>query len=616
MKEVEVDMTIKMGPKCYTGIRQLHEGKTIDETQIIPICEYVNHRYDCSDFRMVSLIRTMYSYPHLLSEQTRERVKTTILNFKYWMDEPGHDDMCYWSENHQILFAAVEYLAGQLYPDEMFPNASMTGKEHLEKARIRILRWLKYRFTYGFTEWHSNTYYEEDIAPLAILIDFCKDDEIATKSKMIMDLLLLDMGMHSFKGLFGATSGRCYEAQKKNPMKQDTLEVSERVWGFGNIEAYDYSRISANFLLMEKYDLPEVIRKIGRDTGEVIIKDSMGLDLKEIKQEFADLKDIDTTGMFLWAMESFTNPESVNMALKVFNEWELHKNSFLKDFKMINHPVLIKLGLLPTIVRLLNPVTQGIAIQRANTYTYKTSEYMLSTVQNHHPGTFGDQQHVWQATLSKEVTVFTTHPGAPAFEDVNRNFSPDYWVGSGIFPHSVQRKNVHMSIYKLNQRKGFMEKQRVPYTHAYFPVDRFDEVVLEGNMIFGKLGEAYIALIGRNELKVSGKDSSDLIQEGLVTYWICELSSSRVFDSFEAFMEAIRSRKISFAQDTLTYEGSDDYALTYKGAFSVNGHEIVTDYDRMDTPYGKVKRKPGEIQVAFEGSSLYLHFDRCERVVG
>ena len=68
------------------------------------------------------------------------RARQAILNFKYWMDEPGHDSMCYWSENHQILFAACEYLAGQLYPNEIFSNDGRKGKEKQERARIRIER--------------------------------------------------------------------------------------------------------------------------------------------------------------------------------------------------------------------------------------------------------------------------------------------------------------------------------------------------------------------------------------------------------------------------------------------------------------------------------------------
>lgn len=610
------DMKIKMGPPCFPGIKDLDEGSKIDESQIIDICSYISLRYDCADFRMVSIIRTLYSYTEQLSKETVELMKKTVLDFKYWMDEPGEDSMCYWSENHQILFASIEYLAGQLYPDEVFTNTNMTGREHKDKAEKRIQNWLRYRFIYGFTEWHSNVYYEEDIAPISLLIDFSKDETIVTKSKIIMDIILLDIAMFSWKGLFSASSGRCYKLQKMNPMEQSTLQVTESVWGFKNIHKYDYSRMSSGFLLSKKYDIPDVIKDIGKDYNGIEIKDSMGLDLKEIKKEFTDLNDIDTTGMFMWAMESFTNPESVNMAIKVFNEWNLHNNSFLKDFKMINIKALIKLKLLPLVARILNPVTQGIAIQRANTYIYKTNYYTMSTAQDHHPGEFGDQQHIWQATLSDKITVFTTHPGSPAFSDIDRNFSPDYWVGNGILPHSVQHKNVHLSIYDLSGRKGFMEKERLMFTHAYFPQDKFDEVILEGKYLFGRIKGAYIALIGRNPLKFNTDDNTDCIQEGKVTYWVCKLGTKEQYCSFEKFKENMQNLKIEFKNRKLTVKGTDTYTLKYKGKFSVNDIPADTNYTRLGSPYGNIERKPKEIRIKSKDKYLYLNFDKLVREHG
>lgn len=610
---MSVDMKVKMGPKCFAGIKNLDSGQRIDEKQIEELCDYIDMRLDCADFRMVSILRTMYSYSELISPKTTARIKNTILGFKYWMDEPGEDSMCYWSENHQLLFSACEYLAGQLYPDDLFVNSNQKGSEHIEKAKPRLLNWLRYRFDYGFTEWHSNTYYEEDVAPLTILIDFCGNKEICEKSKIILDLLLLDMAMHSYKGLFAAASGRCYEKQKKYPLLQDTLEIGEFVWSFGNVEAFDYTRITSNFILMRNYEVPEVIKRIGKDEEPVEIKDSMGLDLKEIKREFADLKDISTTGMYLWAMESFTNTESIQMALKIFNEWKLGSNNFLKEMKMVNHPLLIRLGLLPLMVRILNPITQGVAIQRANSYTYKTKDYMLSTVQNYHPGEFGDQQHVWQATLSKDVTVFTTHPGCPFFDDNDRNFSPSYWVGNGILPHAAQYKNVHLSIYNLNKRKGFLERERLNYTHAYFPQDKFDEVILDKNRLFGRLNDVYIALIGKNRLIVNEKDTSDILQQGKVTYWICETGTSEAYSSFKSFCDTVGKREIKFKNGVLEYHGRHKLSLAYKKYFKVDDRKVRTGYNRFETPYVNAERKPKELEIKFGDRFLKLDFDRMIR---
>src|SRR5690606_27598708 len=55
------------------------------------------------------------------------KIRVALKDFKYWIDEPGFDDMVYWSENHVILFAAAEYLAGQLMPDEWFTYVPWGG---------------------------------------------------------------------------------------------------------------------------------------------------------------------------------------------------------------------------------------------------------------------------------------------------------------------------------------------------------------------------------------------------------------------------------------------------------------------------------------------------------
>ena len=45
-------------------------------------------------------------------------------------------------------------------------------KESPELANRLIRRWIGFRGMFGFSEWHSNTYFNEDIPPLVNLVDF------------------------------------------------------------------------------------------------------------------------------------------------------------------------------------------------------------------------------------------------------------------------------------------------------------------------------------------------------------------------------------------------------------------------------------------------------------
>jgi hypothetical protein len=522
--------------------------------------------------------------------------------------------MCFWSENHQLLFATCEYMAGQLYPGEVFSNSGMTGEEHSKKGKAAITRWLRRRFEFGFSEFHSNTYYEEDIAPLSLLTAFSKEEELRQSAAILLDLLLLDLALHQFEGYFCAASGRCYEAQKKDPGRQDVLDIMKKAFGFHPDREYDYTRLSAEFVLNNVYHVPKVVQDIAHWGRPLEIHDSMGLDLSEVKEKFHGTRTVEDMGAYLWAMEAFTNPESVNMTMKLFRLWNMRGNDFLMDLKVLDKPILRHLGLLPSLVKLLNPVTQGVAIQRGNVITYKTRDYMLSAAQHHHPGKFGDQQHIWQATLQGGVTVFTTHPGAAFFEDNARNFSPSYWVGNGVNPDAAQHKNVLLCLYRLNVRQGLMEKKRQHFTHAFFPQEKFDEVRKPSDCLYlGRKGGGYIALFATGPLREV--DGEELIQDGIETGWAAVMGSAEEHKSFEAFAAKMEKLRLTKTGKGLALSGPDlyNYALEYKRGFYVNGALQDTNYPRLDCPFATAERDPQEYIISAGESSLKLNLSAALR---
>ena len=206
-----------------------------------------------------------------------EALHTSFTNFKYWFDDPfrceefggqskrireqatdvekhinphekmeSGQDMTYWSENHRLLFAAAEYLAGQYWPDELFISmrnhrkegpggaarpGDMTGKQHMSHARVRVLRWLNERLRMGFAEWNAPGYYVEDVLPLLNLVDFAADPEIRTRAAMVMDLLVFDLAVHSQSGAFAGSAGRAYFENKNCVWEQSIRDTAELLFG-------------------------------------------------------------------------------------------------------------------------------------------------------------------------------------------------------------------------------------------------------------------------------------------------------------------------------------------------------------------------------------------------
>lgn len=78
----------------------------------------MGQRQDTSDFSATALLRLLYGFgtSTLIAPTVTAEIQSALIGFKYWLDEPGQDPMVYWSENHQILFASAEYLAGNLFP--------------------------------------------------------------------------------------------------------------------------------------------------------------------------------------------------------------------------------------------------------------------------------------------------------------------------------------------------------------------------------------------------------------------------------------------------------------------------------------------------------------------
>jgi hypothetical protein len=610
----------------------LEEGEEVDFTEIRDTLSYLDKRFDTSDFRLPSLIRILYSHDDKIPSDISEEIKTSLTGFKYWMDQPGADSMCYWSENHQILFSTSEYLIGHYYKDEVFTNMNITGQAHSEMGKERVLTWLEQRFLYGFTEWYSSTYYVEDIAPLAVLIDFAPDEEVREKAKMVMDLLIYDLATQNYKGTFTANSGRMYESAKMSGRHGSMKESISIIWEDynGYIKVEHFGGMEVNFKYIKNYEVPEVLIAIGYDQEDTnIYKASTGVNLSEFESEgLIGLEDHQI--MMQLNSEAFTNPEIINNTIKYIDKHDMFSNEFVSDFKLINLGVLKTFNLADNVSELLTPIYDGTAIQRANTYMYRTDDYAMSTAQAYHPGTYGDQHNLFSVNINNDFNLFLSNPASALKEDGALGSSPNYWVGNGYHPHTVQNENINLSLWMLPDEVNpigdlaGMARSINNSSHAFFPKQYMDQYLLEDNYAFGEVDGVYFALIGKNELRFNEfkntkydeklllTEEYDLIQDGQVTYWITELGTKEEYSSFDNFVNEIKSEVVLFNEDTLTYKNLE---LTYLGDFKVDDEVMDLNYMRFDNKYSKTERKADVITIEFNGQSLELDFNNLTRKV-
>ncbi len=244
----------------------------------------------------------------------------------------------------------------------------------MELNRQRILRWLDLRFHTGFSEWLSHVYYDEDLTALLALYDFAADDEIRRKAEMVIDLLVFDMALNSFKGVFGSTHGRAYENTKKWASNEGTTDTSKLLFGMGIFSGFD--NMSAIAFALSRYRVPKVIEMVASDShleGDCHFENRqrMGIKLAEM-EKWGIHPDNFEDGMLYLTLEAYLHPRTIDNTIRMFDTCNWWENSFLNDFKPYRGllKALGALGGLPHLARFLERDVCRNTREEVNIYTY------------------------------------------------------------------------------------------------------------------------------------------------------------------------------------------------------------------------------------------------------
>jgi hypothetical protein len=424
----------------------------------------------------------------------------------------------------------------------------------------------------------------------------------------VLDLLFLDMAVNSFHGIFGSTHGRSYGDEKRNAAIESTTDTQKLMFGMGVFAGMD-NMAAVTLALSDKYRLPEVIRKIAADfeRDALVNRQRMGIRINEAGRWGLSYTDLDS-GMHFLTLEAYLHPRTVNLVLRMFDEYRWWQNQFFAPFAPYRRliGVLRRLGLMPMLAKLLEKDLCRNTREEVNIYTYKTPDYLLSCAQDYRGGYGGDQQHIWQATLSPTAVCFTTHPGHA------ENTSAGYWVGSGTLPRAAQVENVVIACYRASRMPGLYMTNKLFFTHAWFPKDAFDETREQKGWIFGRVADGYIALLPRNGYRwqTEGKDAgSEVISEGASNIWICELGRRKKDGTFDEFVEKICAARLQFRGCSVVYDSPSAGVLRFgwRGDLTRDGTRVdLSGYPRYDNPYVKAVFPPWEIWVNFGGYRLRL----------
>ena len=595
----------------WSQIARLELGWPIDEKPFREAIDFVYSNQDCNDFTVGGLLRVMYRYRHKggMPASLLDDIQTCLLKFKYWWDEPGIDDRCYHTENHQIIFHMDQLLAGQLYPELAFGVSGRTGLEHIALALPRIRRWMDWRVRFGFSEWLSNCYFVEDLMALTNLRDFAAQPDIRRRAEMLIDVLLFEIAMHSHRGVFGSTHGRTYAPLVKGGRREGTAAICKLIFGMGLFNSPENQGALA--LATSPYRCPAPVEAVAADLDRTILcRERHSLNVESASQHGLSCTREEDVVLF-WSVQDYVNPlildasEGISRARHVRNfaadpsrreSYEYWRGQYRKQ--IAEHG------------RIVDPWLDYHALGEVHIQTLRAPAGMLSCAQDYRPGRGGYQHHIWQATLDLDAVVFTNHPGSD-----NESGRPNFWAGNGILPRAAQHRQALVCIHHVPVDNP------LPFSHAYFPRAAFDEVVDRTPWTFGRKGEGYLALYSQNpttwrtdadgarvELRANAADN----------IWICEMGTRAERRDFPQFIQAISAAPVHCDGLRVRY-GSPfvkEVSFGWKDPLRIAGADVALhDSPRFDNPYCRSEFLSPRIEIRHGHGRLTLDFDAGRREI-
>jgi hypothetical protein len=469
-----------------------------DHRRILEDFELIERRVDCADFLVTGYMRYRKFYG--FTEEEEKRFKEVLLGFRYWMNMKGSDGMCFWSENHSLMFYMAAMFAGEIYPDDFFPRTGRNGQQLHAYGRRKVLEWLDDVEENGFEEFLSAVYMPVTLAALLNLVDLA-EEKIGRRAEKICDRMLREIAIQSFQGVEIAPMGRIYGGAIRpyTGGAQCMLYLIDQNYPVETSEGW------MSFLLTSRYRFPEDLRALTANDADTEYSSGNALIRLRKRSDYilTSVQSPRTDGHERW-----TNI--------------LHDPDADTDTHEFN--------------RSLNETFHG------------TSFF--------EPGTFGYQQHLFYAAPSPETTCFVNHPGTDAEDSDMR---PGYWFGCGLMPALRQERNVLGAIWHLNDTQP-LTFTHLYFPACKFDEVREEGNFLFGRVGTGYLAiwhsdplEAY------NDGSMTGVERRCYSMDHA---WFFVVGDKDEYGSFEAFAESAMAMAPVYDKKNGTLTAKD-FSLTY-----------------------------------------------------
>ena len=637
----------------------------LDESVVSAWCRRIDGWLDCADFDVLRLLALWYGHRDELPVLVQDALRRRFLDFRYWYTDPAPadvvDERWYWSENHRLIFHTCEYLAGQAFPDTTFSAAGLDGASHRGRAEAALAEWFDEKATYGFSEWHSDSYYEKDLVPLLALAELADDPALAERAATFADLVLFDLALHSIRDNNGSTHGRSYMRFKATAPTQTVFSAlklcfdrTDEPWPLDDGDELELLPLHEGAVFLarcRRYRPAAAIRRVADHEGEMVDREGMGVPLdpggplvdEPVRADGLSYTD-PAMVPFWWDRGALTPWQLVPLTIDALDRHRLWDSQLFAQLRMVRDVFGGDRAALRQLAHDLHPMVNAGLLEWVDTYTWRNRHGMLSTAQSYRPGCVGYQHHISQATLDEHAVVFTTHPGNGPSSRAGDYLDHDrWWTGSATLPRAVQHRRVAVHVYAPafpsptdDVLAGF---SYCDHTHAYVPTERFDEVTGDEHWTIARRRDGYVALWSWRPVEWGDHDPSEVFTNGLRqrfelvaaggpdNVWIIEVGDADRWGDFQAFRDAIERADVDVTDhgwgDDGAHRGFDvDYRspaegrlrLERDGRLEVAGEPVSAGpYPRVDSPFASVSTGEGTVAIAGDGGRWVLDLQRGSR---
>src|SRR5690606_13219960 len=134
--------------------------------------------------------------------------------------------------------------------------------------------------------------------------DFAHDADVRRRAGQLIDVILFEMALHTYRGIFGSSHGRTYARLIKGGRGEDSASTAKLMFGMGIFNKP--SALGAVSLATSTYRCPPIISAIAADLGGPrLFRERHSIDIASAPEHGLSHTGVED-GYLYWSIQDYT----------------------------------------------------------------------------------------------------------------------------------------------------------------------------------------------------------------------------------------------------------------------------------------------------------------------